>query len=68
MDTEDKLKWLGTQIPVASSLKLKSHADELKPLSAEFFFTENNFLQPIFKQFCELNLLYPNNVCNICSM
>ena len=27
------------------------------PLSAEFFFTENNFLQPIFKQFCKLNLL-----------
>ena len=37
MDTKDKLKWLGTQIPVASSLKLKSHADELNPLSAEFF-------------------------------
>ena len=26
------------------------------PLSAEFRFTENNFLQPIFKQFCKLNL------------
>ena len=36
MYTEDKLKWLGTQIPVAS-LKLKSHADELNSLSAEFF-------------------------------
>ena len=28
------------------------------PLSGEFFFTENNFLQPIFKQFCKLNFLF----------
>ena len=28
------------------------------PLSAEFFFTKNNFLQPIFEQFCKLNLLF----------